>query len=804
MLTEHQFSQREQALNLLVTHGLDRCSPEPSDLAPIETMWRDAGLDWAPQQSWTERYQSTRFGRTLAPVGLASPAERTHFDAEVRRCGSAQRAARRWLLPGLRHELCHGPWRPPHDDHLPRMLLEAAAAWIHSRVWSHDVIAHGWGEAVVGLHGFAQLGICMAAHWGEEAVISVALHGHTPRLTSPESALLRQLGDLLSETPTTPSPWDWQMWRPVVAALGNATPAPLTEMSYLAAAELRALLHDAIPTLPQAPWHPRDLELGLRAALQVVTTHPHGHDTGPVAREEATLVLDLTRATVALDAVSDDSHRSMLGRLPPDLCRHLRQRGAKTVIMHRLSPLSVTDAVSALVALSSTTHELSATWRIDARPSPAGDGPRAVWFAPGTSPIDANSHTTVMGSCFARELGTFMQHNNLPVSIPIPGPIYDPRSLAWWLQQAEKPDPPLGPVVRHRDMWRPLRLHACETGASEGDANGLYRQAWSDLRNALSQSSHLILTLGTAWSWRLIDGDLPVANCHQLPPGSFDRDLLSPDDIVAHLTPVLSSWTNERPSRTVILTVSPVRHLGLTAQEDQRSKAHLQVAVHRMARELPHVHHVAVDGLFSDELTGSRWRKEDANHPSSTAIRLVMDRFGQAWFSTRVHQWVGQIERLDKLLPDVMRNREEALHRYDAYQAALEHWFARPSRFDVRRPAVPETASKEAPPATPAEPHAPLPIEGMLGGAAWRDHEACVALAASIRGLDPPEHATPTQLACLAGLLQQHIDYLEVPDVVLSAVLFHLRHAKDKDELQAWCEDRGAASRPVDNFGDRC
>ena len=45
------------------------------------------------------------------------------------------------------------------------------------------------------------------------------------------------------------------------------------------------------------------------------------------------------------------------------------------------------------------------------------------------------------------------------------------------------------------------------------------------------ESSHIIITLGTAWAYRYIETDTFVANCHKVPQKQFLKELLSVESI---------------------------------------------------------------------------------------------------------------------------------------------------------------------------------------------------------------------------------------------------------------------------------
>ncbi len=83
----------------------------------------------------------------------------------------------------------------------------------------------------------------------------------------------------------------------------------------------------------------------------------------------------------------------------------------------------------------------------------------------------------------------------------------------------------------------------------------------------------VVLTLGTAWAYRLRETGELVSNCHKVAADQFDKELLTPDEIIDALAETHAYLRRINPKLRFVLTVSPVRHLKDTLVLNSVSKA---------------------------------------------------------------------------------------------------------------------------------------------------------------------------------------------------------------------------------------
>ena len=271
-----------------------------------------------------------------------------------------------------------------------------------------------------------------------------------------------------------------------------------------------------------------------------------------------------------------------------------------------------------------------------------------VEVPPGDDLIDYSSRVLLLGSCFATHLSEKLQYYQFRQTCNPFGVVFHPipmerlleRALGeFWFQPEE--------VFEGAGRWRCLQAHSSVSGASREEALGALNAALAGLRQAALEATHLVLTLGTAYGFRYLKSGQLVANCHKLPAREFERKLTPPDVLEESLSRMLQTLRRENPEVTCLLTVSPVRHIRDGLVENQRSKAHLITAAHRL-----------VDGglasyfpsyeIFMDELRDYRFYSRDLVHPSEVAVDYVWERFGASWVAPGARPVMDQVAALRK------------------------------------------------------------------------------------------------------------------------------------------------------------
>ncbi|MBO4455058.1 MAG: GSCFA domain-containing protein [Bacteroidales bacterium] len=243
-----------------------------------------------------------------------------------------------------------------------------------------------------------------------------------------------------------------------------------------------------------------------------------------------------------------------------------------------------------------------------------------VVFPPLESPFSLQDRIVLLGSCFADSIGEKMAAAGFDVMVNPFGTLYNPASI----EQA----------VQRLDSGKPFGLEDCvQMGAGAGRicsfwhhtsfARATAEEFLSNANAKLQQASEfwksanrLVLTLGTSFVWRH-DGRI-VANCLKRPAGEFTREMLT----VEQSSECLRGIASAHPEKKILLTVSPIRHLGDGAHANALSKARLLLAADTIAAE-----YFPAYEIMMDELRDYRFYADDLVHPSPAAVSYIWERF---------------------------------------------------------------------------------------------------------------------------------------------------------------------------------
>lgn len=247
----------------------------------------------------------------------------------------------------------------------------------------------------------------------------------------------------------------------------------------------------------------------------------------------------------------------------------------------------------------------------------------------GKSPVEISykDRITVIGSCFADNVGKKMEEAGFDVCVNPFGTLYNPQSIANSLGRLvsgrEFTAADCEPMGSGAGLICSFSHHTSFARKSEEEflenANARLRDASSFYRS----STKVIVTLGTSWCYRYIAGDMVVSNCLKRDAREFSRELMSPETTVEVLSKAI-----EASDAVFFLTVSPIRHLKDGAHGNQLSKAALLLAEEELCRRFPGrcIYFPSYE-IMLDELRDYRFYAEDMVHPSDQAVGYIWDRF---------------------------------------------------------------------------------------------------------------------------------------------------------------------------------
>ncbi|MBI9107852.1 MAG: GSCFA domain-containing protein [Spirochaetales bacterium] len=239
-----------------------------------------------------------------------------------------------------------------------------------------------------------------------------------------------------------------------------------------------------------------------------------------------------------------------------------------------------------------------------------------------------------MGSCFADNLYEKWREARLKARISPFGNIYNPVSLASAAALLEKDGGIVGSdCFKQGEDYYHFMFHSQKCGRKSADFATQLNAEIEVSRNFIRKAEAVVLTLGTAYAYRLLSTGDVVNNCHRRPSGDFERYLLSLPEASGALRETVDSLLRINSKLKIVLTLSPVRHLRDDAAENSLSKAVLRCAIDEALRACPgSVWYFPSYEIVLDELRDYRWYSGDLCHPSDEAVSYIISRFIEATY----------------------------------------------------------------------------------------------------------------------------------------------------------------------------
>lgn len=239
----------------------------------------------------------------------------------------------------------------------------------------------------------------------------------------------------------------------------------------------------------------------------------------------------------------------------------------------------------------------------------------------------------MLGSCFTENIGSRLENELFYTVINPSGTLYNPASIASvLLDLLYGRDYTEDDLFMHDGLWHSYSHHSRFSGTDIESVLSAINSAAAEAREALASASALIITFGTSYIYRLKEGNRVVANCHKMPAGTFNREMLTATQTVGLWKKMLRELSARFPHMKVIFTVSPIRHLADGAHENQVSKAALLLAVDRLIAEYPDTAlYFPSYEIMLDDLRDYRFYTADMVHPSDTAVDYIYDIFKQSF-----------------------------------------------------------------------------------------------------------------------------------------------------------------------------
>jgi hypothetical protein len=234
----------------------------------------------------------------------------------------------------------------------------------------------------------------------------------------------------------------------------------------------------------------------------------------------------------------------------------------------------------------------------------------------------------LVGSCFTEHIGNCLNDLKFDVLQNPNGILFDPNSVASSLvsyihnKKYNEDD-----LFYLNELWQSWKHHGIFSRIDKSQSLDVINQSQERAHAFLKKAKWVIITLGSSFSYKLLENNLPVANCHRAPAQWFNKHLMSVEEINSVLDNCIHQLFSFNADIRIIFTVSPVRHIRDGVVENNRSKARLIESVHTLVNKFDRIYYFPAYELVIDVLRDYRFYDIDMVHPNYQATEFVLQNF---------------------------------------------------------------------------------------------------------------------------------------------------------------------------------
>jgi len=268
---------------------------------------------------------------------------------------------------------------------------------------------------------------------------------------------------------------------------------------------------------------------------------------------------------------------------------------------------------------------------------------------PSPDKITYTDRAMFIGSCFASSIGSRLEMGHMPVMINPAGAVFNPVSVCNTLDTITKRKKFVqDDLYFHDGIW--LSFYHYTDFSSDDPAIVLEKinRRSKEAFDFLKSTRLLFVTLGTARVYKWKKTGLIVSNCHKIPSGQFDSQMLTVDEIVTLWTKQLNKLQLLFPQLKVVFTISPVRHWKNGAHGNQVSKSVLFLAVEELLKHPSEPKYFPAYELVMDDLRDYRFYSDDMLHPADSAINYIWEAFAGCYLDSKTINTWNEVVKITK------------------------------------------------------------------------------------------------------------------------------------------------------------
>lgn len=298
--------------------------------------------------------------------------------------------------------------------------------------------------------------------------------------------------------------------------------------------------------------------------------------------------------------------------------------------------------------------------------------------------LQPTSRIFSIGSCFAENMHSLLKNGQLQSLCNPFGTLFSPIAILTALRRiVGKKLYQESDLVEYGGSYISLDHHPRFDEVTPSRALEKMNKSLVAAHDFLKTAECVIITLGSAFTYKFLPKDVWVSNCHKIPAKFFEKILITENDIrevMLQISQLLVEFCG--PQVQILTTISPVRHTKDGFSGNQRSKGRLMNGLLDAVAEDPRLQYLPVYEIMMDDLRDYRFYNDDLIHPSPLALEYIYEQFERAYFSENLKDFLHENRQISAALshrpsqPDSPEHRNFLLkisERIQAQQKKVSH-----------------------------------------------------------------------------------------------------------------------------------
>lgn len=289
-----------------------------------------------------------------------------------------------------------------------------------------------------------------------------------------------------------------------------------------------------------------------------------------------------------------------------------------------------------------------------------------------------------VGSCFAAEMSELLKNGQMQTLCNPFGTIFNPFSLNQAIKNLHDYK-----IYKEEDLIVFNEEYISLNHHTSFNSNYAHKTLEKINQNIelgnqfLQKTNWVLITFGTSFIYEFLPKNQLVANCHKIPQKFFNKRFLTEEELKKSIAETIENLKDICENDVQILfTVSPVRHTKDGMVENQLSKSKLICALHDTLPNFENCHYLPIYEILMDDLRDYRFYKEDLIHPNKQAIQYIWEKFGNAYFSDEVKEFINENYKIkaalehkpnDEKSPKYQEFLEKLNEKIAVQQAKVKH-----------------------------------------------------------------------------------------------------------------------------------